>query len=166
MKRLMLGFAFVALSTNTLPAQEPLAVSNGAVQIGDRLRATVAPDPPLDRELTVTGEYAGIGSNTLRLSIPPSGGRFHEVDLDQVLRLERSRPRTLGEGAGRGALWGAVAGGLIGLGAGAACSGDRFCPGPLVGLAFFGGIGAGAGAAFGMAARGTTWEEVPLPEAR
>lgn len=55
---------------------------------------------------------------------------------------------------------------MLGLGAGAACSSDGFCQGILVSSAIFGGMGAGAGAAIGMAARGTTWEEVPLPEAR
>jgi hypothetical protein len=167
MKHLMLGFAFVALGATTASAQEPLLVARGAVQVGDRLRATYLPDPShSDREGTVIGEYAGLGPSTLRLSMLAGGQQVHEVDLNEILRLERPRRRTVGEGAGRGAIWGAAVGGLFGLGAGAACSGDFLCPGPLVGLAFFGGIGSGAGAAIGMAARGSTWEEVPLPEAR
>ena len=168
MKHLMLGLGFVALWATTTSAQEPLLVSSGTVQVGDRLRATYLPDPSnTDREGTVTGEYAGLGPSALRLSISPGGEQVHEVDLDAILRLERSRRRTVGEGAGRGALWGGVAGALFGLGVGAACSSDAAgCPGVLVGSAVFGGIGAGAGAAIGMAARGTTWEEVPLPEAR
>jgi len=166
MKHLMLGLGFVALWATAVSAQEPLLASRGTVQIGDRLRATYQPDPSnTDREGTVTGEYAGLGPRALRLSMLPGGEQVQEIELDKILRLERSRPRTLGQGAGRGALWGAVAGGLIGLAAGTGCRGP-ICPGPLVGLAFFGGIGAGAGAAVGMAARGTTWEEVPLTEAR
>jgi hypothetical protein len=167
MKHLMLGLGLVALWATAASAQEPLLVSRGTVQVGDRLRATYLPDPSnTDREGTVTGEYAGQGPSALRLSISPGGEQVHEVDLDVILRLERSRPRTVGEGAGRGAIWGAVAGGLLGLVSGRTCSGDLLCPGPLVGMAILGGMGAGAGAAVGMAARGATWEEVPLPETR
>lgn len=167
MKHLMIGLGLVALWATTATAQEPLRVSGGAVQVGDRLRATYLPEASnADREGTVTGEYAGLGPSALRLSISPGGEQVHEVDLDKILHLERSRPRTVGEGAGRGAIWGAVAGTLFGLGASAACSSNDPCPGILVGSAIFGGIGAGAGAAVGMAARGTIWEEVPLPEAR
>jgi hypothetical protein len=167
MKHVILGLGLVALWATAASAQEPLLVSRDTVQVGDRLRATYLPDPSnTDREGTVTGEYAGQGPSALRLSASPGGEQVHEVDLDAILRLERSRPRTVGQGAGRGALWGAVVGGLLGLGAGASCSGDWLCPGPLLGMAFFGGVGAGAGAAVGMAARGTEWEEVPLPEAR
>ena len=59
--------------------------------------------------------------------MPRGGAQVHEVDLDEILRLERSRPRTIGEGAG---------------------------------------FGAAVGAVIGMAARGTTWEEVSLREVR
>lgn len=171
MKHLMLGLGLVALWATTASAQEPLLVSRGTLQVGDRLRATVLPDPSRSGcEGTVTGEYDGLGPSTLRLSTLAGGAQVQEVDLDEILRLERSRPRTAGEGAGRGALWGAVAGALVGLGVVASCSSDDFieCGGSdfLVGSAIFAGIGAGAGAAIGMAARGTTWEEVSLPEAR
>jgi hypothetical protein len=167
MKRSLLGFVIVALWVTSASGQEPLVVSRSAVQVGDRLRATYLPDPSnTDREGTVTGEYAGLGPSALRLAMLQGGEQVHEVDLDEILRLEKSRPRTFGEGAARGALWGAVAGGLLGLVDGASCSGDFFCPGPLGGLALVGGFGAGAGAVVGMAARGTTWEEVSLPEAR
>lgn len=171
MKRSLLGFVIVSLWVTSASAQERLLVSRSAVQVGDRLRATYLPDPShTDREGMVTGEYAGLGPSALRLSTLPGGEQVHEVDLDEILRLERSRPRTVGEGAARGALWGAVAGALVGFGVIAACSGDDFfhCGGTdfLVGPAIFGGMGAGAGAAIGMAARGTTWEEVALPGGR
>jgi hypothetical protein len=169
MKRIMIGIAMIAVWATAASAQEPLLVSRGSVEVGDRLRATYLPDPTnTDREATVTGEYAGLGPAELRLSTSlPSGELVREVDLDEILRLERSRRRTVGEGAGRGALWGAVAGALFGFGVIAACSGDDFlqCGGSdfIVGSAIFAGMGAGAGAAIGMAARGTTWEEVQVP---
>lgn len=168
MKRLMLGIAMVALWATATSAQEPLLVSRGAVQVGDRLRATYLPDASdLDREATVTGEYAGLSPSEFKLSTQlPSGELVQEVDLDEILRLERSGRRTVGEGAGRGALWGAVAGAFFGFVAFTACGDDFGCLPSLVGSAIFAGMGAGAGAAIGMAARGTTWEEVPLPEPR
>jgi hypothetical protein len=172
MKRLLLGIAIVALSATAASAQESLLVSRGPVQAGDQLRATYLPDPSHpDREAVLTGEYAGLGPSDLKLSTSLSSGELvREVDLDEIVRLERSRRRTVGEGAGRGALWGAVAGALFGFGVIAACSSDDFfqCGGSdfLVGSAVFAGMGAGAGAAIGMAARGTTWEEVALPEPR
>jgi hypothetical protein len=171
MNHLILGFAIVSLWATTASAQEPLLVSSGAVEVGDRLRATYLPDPTHSgRKGIVTGEYVGLGTSALRLSALPGGEQVHEIDLDELLRLERSRRRTIGEGAGRGALWGAVAGALVGIGVVAACSSDDFfqCGGSdfLVGSAIFGGLGAGAGAAIGMAARGTRWDEVPLPKSR
>ncbi|HKY61372.1 MAG TPA: hypothetical protein VJP59_10215 [Gemmatimonadota bacterium] len=164
MRHLLLGVGFVVLWVTTASAQQPLLV-------GDRLRATYLPDPSnSERKGTVTGEYVGLGPSALRLSMLPGGQQVQEVDLDEMLRLERSRPRTVGEGAGRGALWGALAGTLVGLGIIAQCSSDDFfqCDGSafLVGPAIFGGIGAGAGAVIGMAARGTKWEEIPVPEVR
>lgn len=171
MKRIMLGIALVALSAAAALAQEPLLVSSGSVQVGDRLRATYLPDPSnRAREATVTGEYAGLSPSEIKLSTQlPSGELVREVNLNEILLLERSRGRTLGEGAGRGALWGSVAGALFGLGVAAACSSDGYgCAGSdyLIASAIFGGMGAGAGAAIGMAARGTTWEEVRLPGQR
>jgi hypothetical protein len=169
MKRITIGIAMVAVWAAAASAQEPLLVSRGSVQVGDQLRATYLSDPSNeDRQATVTGEYAGLGPAELKLSTQlPSGELVREVDLDEILRLERSRPRTIGEGAGRGALWGAVAGAVLGFAVIAACSGDDFlqCGGSdyFVGSAIFAGMGAGAGAAIGMAARGTTWEEVRLP---
>lgn len=111
MKPVIFGLGLLALWATAASAQEPLLVSMGTVQVGDQLRATYLPDPSnTDREGTLTGEYAGQGPNALRLSASPGGEQVHEVDLDAILRLERSRPRTVGEGAGRGAIWGGVAG--------------------------------------------------------
>ncbi|MGH7571596.1 MAG: hypothetical protein ACREMK_07110 [Gemmatimonadota bacterium] len=169
MKHVMLGFAIVAVWATAASAQEPLLVSRGTVEVGDQLRATYLSNA--DREVTLTGVYAGLGPNALLLSTRPGGEQVHEVDLDEILRLERSRRRTVGEGAGRGAMFGALAGAIFGLAVVAACASDDGsfqCGGSdfLVGPAIFGGMGAGTGAVIGMAARGTTWEEVRLPEPR
>lgn len=166
MKRHTFGFVLLALWATETQAQESLLV-------GERLRATVLPVPSRsDLKTTVTGEYVGMGPTELRLSTGrPNGEQVREVDLDAILRLERARPRTIGERAGRGALFGAVAGAVLGAVVVAACASDEAlveCGGSdyLVGSAVLGGLGAGAGALIGMAVPGTTWEEVGLPERR
>lgn len=167
MKSLMLGIVIVGLWAASAPAQESLLVSSSAVQVGDPLRATLPDHSIRNREGIVTGNYAGLSPTRLLLSTTLSRGEIvREIDLNEIVRLERSRRRTVGEGAGRGAIWGAATGALVGFGLIAMCSGDDFfnCGGSdfVIGPAFFGGIGAGVGAAIGMAARGTTWEDVSV----
>jgi hypothetical protein len=95
------------------------------------------------------------------------------IAMSDVLRLDRKVPRTRGQGAARGALWGLIIGGVAGGFLGAIeepCDPGRgFCIGPdsraegllLVG-AVLGALGAGVGALAGTAWPGSRWEPTAL----
>jgi hypothetical protein len=97
------------------------------------------------------------------------------IAMSDVLRLDRKVPRTRGQGAARGALWGLIVGGVAGGFLGAIeepCDPDQWCIGPssrpegalLLG-GILGGLGAGVGALVGTAWPGTRWEPTGIDPA-
>lgn len=131
------------------------------------------------RGYTVTGELVRLGPDSLDLRSDPRSaapGADRSIALSDILRLERSVPRSRGRGAARGAVWGGVIGAVAGAVVGAidqsGCpdggwngwcfTGNPEIKGALVGGAILGGLGAGIGAGFGAAFPGRIWESVPF----
>lgn len=158
-KRLMHGIAIVTLwstVTSEVTAQET------GLSPGTDLRLSVVPSRD------IRGTLVGWDADTLRLQDPGSGF-VHALPTVGIERLRVSQPRTRGQGALRGLLWGSIVGALS-LGTVVAisessCSG-WFCMGPgagfLFGAALGGAGGGGVGAAVGAMSPGERWEETSL----
>ena len=140
------------------------AQTPAGLQPGEPIRATYRIDTaPGSEAIEVTGAYVGLTPERLRLTVGPTRAREHEVALDRLMRLE-AREGSAARGAGKGAIYGGIAGAALGLlgGAGSdgyfACGGDCYA---LVALAV-GGMGAGAGALIGAVVGRERWQEVRL----
>lgn len=164
MKYLWIGFAGVALWATPSSAQEPLRSTLVGIEAGDPVRVTYhTPHGGNDHRATLTGQYTSLDPAELRLWISQPGGiAARAIARQDLFRVERERRRTLGEGAGRGALYGMIAGAAFGALLVTATGEDQGGE-VLLGAALFSVAGSGAGAAVGMGMRGTTWEEIPLP---
>jgi hypothetical protein len=136
------------------------------------------------RGFTLSGELVRLDADTLVLRPAGTGrpagmgrpavlGVDRAIAMSDVLQLDRKVPRTRGQGAARGALWGVIIGGVTGAFLGAIeepCNPSRgFCIGPesraeglLLGGAVLGALGAGVGALVGTAWPGSRWEPTAL----
>ena len=153
MKRLMLGIAIVALWSVTV--QSDLAAQEARLSPGTDIRLLVTPDRD------IRGELVEWNADTLRLQDPASGF-VHVVSTLEIERLRVRQPRTTGQGALRGLLWGSIVGALS-LGA-VGASDPFFGPGAgfLIGAAVGGVGGGGVGAPVGSMAPGERWVDSDL----
>lgn len=139
---------------------------------GERIRITIAPDPValekardalgagspgavvegnlIDMDEGVTARWVGV------LRQEPSTMLFEALS-----RLEVQRSRSLGDGAARGALWGALGGAVI-IGGAALSENDFTTSGKALFALVGAGLGAGIGALVGAATSGHRWEEIPI----
>jgi hypothetical protein len=164
MKCLLLGLAGVALLATPSSAQESIRSTLVGIEAGDPVRVTYhIPHTRNDHRATLAGQYASLDPGELRLWISQPGGvAARTIARQDLVRVERPRRRTLGEGSGRGALYGTIAGAVFGALLVTATGEDQGME-VWFAAALFSAAGAGAGAAVGMGMRGTTWEEIPLP---
>lgn len=159
MKRLMLGIAIVALWAT---AQSDLVAQEVRLTPGTELRLRVSPSRD------IRGDLVEWDTDTLRL-LDPASGFVHVLPTFEVERLRVSQPRTRGQGALRGLLWGSIVGalslGAVGAIAESSC-GNNLCIGPgagfLLGAAVGGTGGGGVGAALGAMSPGERWVDVGL----
>ena len=159
MKRLMHGIAIVTLWA-MIPTD--LGAQEAGLSPGTDIRLSIVPSRD------IRGTLIEWNADTLRLQDPASGF-VQALPTAGIERVRVSQPRTRGQGALRGLLWGSIVGALS-LGTVVAisessCSG-WFCMGPgagfLFGAALGGAGGGGVGAAVGAMAPGERWEDTSL----
>lgn len=158
-KRLMHG---IAIATLWSTVSSDVIAQETWLSPGTELRLSVVPSRD------IRGTLVGWDTDTLRLQDPASGF-VQALPTVGIERLRVSQPRTRGQGALRGLLWGSIIGALS-LGTVVAisessCSG-WFCLGPgtgfLVGATLGGVGGGGVGAAVGAMSPGQRWEDTSL----
>jgi hypothetical protein len=148
-------------------AAPAFAQTPAGLEPGEPIRATYRIDTaPGSEAIEVTGAYAGLTPEHLRLTVGPTRASEHEVTLDRLMRLE-AREGSAARGAVKGAVYGGIAGAVLGLLGTAVvctdvgCGEDYASDYALVALAV-GGIGAGVGSLIGAVVGRERWQEVRL----
>lgn len=145
-----------------------LAQSPGELESGVPIRALYRLESTSNsRTVEVTGTFADLSPERLRLALAPRESGTHDIPRDRLVRLEVGG-RSAARGAGKGAIYGAIGGGVLGLvAAEGACSDGYFTCGTedyMAVSAIVAGMGAGVGALVGALVRSQTWREVHLEE--